>query len=97
MSNSTEYGRARERAKAKFGFYLHAVVFIAVMLLLFGINLATSPEVLWVFWPLIGWGFAVALHGAVVFILGDRNTAIDALTERELRSTSADPKAEGSP
>ena len=28
----------------------------------------TSPGRWWFFWPLIGWGIAVAFHGASVFI-----------------------------
>ena len=55
------------------------------MVLLVAINMATSPDVLWFIWPLIGWGFAVALHGVGTFLLPDRTAMIDALTERELR------------
>jgi hypothetical protein len=37
---------------------------------------------LWFIWPLLGWGLAVALHGARVFLLsGDPHTA-DASVER---------------
>ncbi len=49
------------------GFYNHLIAFIAVMLLLLGINLATSPEYLWVVWPALGWGIGLTVHGVGVF------------------------------
>lgn len=77
---------ARRRAEAKYAFLMHAIVFAAVMLLLILINLFTSPGNLWFIWPLIGWGLAVAMHAARVFILPDKSEAIDALTARELNA-----------
>ena len=58
MAHVDDYERARRRAEAKFGFFVHAVVFVAVMVLLVAINLLTSPGVLWFIWPLGGWGLA---------------------------------------
>ena len=87
-SKLSDYKTARRRATAKYGFYVHAAVFAAVMVLLLIINLATSRDILWVIWPLLGWGIALALHGARVFMLSDKNAIIDALTEQELRRSS---------
>ena len=95
MPETENYERARGRAQAKYGFFVHAVVYVAVMVLLVVINMLTSPATLWFIWPLIGWGLAVALHGARVFLLADRNTILDALTERELRHSDADKRDEG--
>lgn len=89
MNQTGEYAKARERAKAKYGFFVHAGVYAAVMVLLVVINLVTSPRVIWFVWPLIGWGFAVALHGVGVFLLADKNAVIEKLTEHELRRSSA--------
>lgn len=90
MTQHTEdYERARGRAVAKYGFFKHAAIFAAVMVLLVVINLVTSPATLWFIWPLIGWGFAVALHGTRVFLLADNNTIVDALTEQELRKSGS--------
>ena len=94
MTQTNEYVKARERAEAKYRFFVHAGVYTAVMVLLVVINLLTSPQVVWFVWPLIGWGFAVALHGVRVFLLADKNVIIDALTKHELRHSSAG-KAEG--
>jgi hypothetical protein len=85
MENTENYTHARRRAEAKYGFYVHVVVFVAVMTLLVVIDLMTSPGALWFYWPLAGWATAVVLHWAGAFVMGDRNTFVDALTERELR------------
>jgi len=89
MSQTDEYAKARGRAEAKYSFFVHAGVYAAVMVLLVAINLLTSPREIWFMWPLIGWGFAVALHGVRVFFLADKNVIIDAMTENELRQSSA--------
>jgi len=34
---------------------------------LFLVNIVTSREALWFFWPLFGWGIAVFIHGFTVF------------------------------
>ena len=88
MTNTDEYAQARRRAEAKYRFFVHAGVYAAVMVLLVVVNLVTSPEAIWFIWPLIGWGFAVALHGVRVFLLADKNVVLDALTERELRHSA---------
>ena len=95
MTQTDEYARARARAEAKYRFFVHAGVFAAVMVLLVVINMLTSPHVAWFVWPLIGWGFAVVLHGVRVFLLADRNVVIDALTEYELRQTGTEKRDEG--
>lgn len=87
MTSSEIHEKARARAEAKYGFFVHAAVFTAVMVLLAIINLVNAPENLWFLWPLFAWGFALALHGVRVFLLADRSTMIDALTERELRQS----------
>ena len=86
---------ARGRAEAKYGFFVHAVVYAAVMLLQVIINLVTSPGYLWFIWPLIGWGLAVVLHGARAFLLADKDRIVDALTEREMRHARGGSRDEG--
>lgn len=97
MSHTDRYAIARRRAKAKYGFFVHATVYAAVMVLLVIVNLVTSPGDIWFIWPLIGWGFAVVLHGLRVFVLADRNDILDALTERELRQSDMGKPKEGVP
>lgn len=62
-----KYKRAKERVAALRGFYVHLGVYVLVNLLLFLINITASPDSLWFFWPLLGWGLAVVLHALSVF------------------------------
>jgi hypothetical protein len=48
-------------------FYANLFSYIVVNIGLAILNLLTSPEYLWFFWPLIGWGIGVAVHGMKVF------------------------------
>ncbi|MBO6675471.1 MAG: 2TM domain-containing protein [Rhizobiales bacterium] len=84
-----DHAKARRRAEAKYSFFVHAAVYAAVMVLLVVINVVTDPGFIWFIWPLIGWGFAVVLHGLRVFVLADRSDIVDAMTERELRHLAA--------
>lgn len=90
MAQTEDYSKARGRAEAKYTFFVHSAVYAAVMVLLVVVNMVTSLGAIWFIWPLIGWGFAVALHGVRVYLLADRDVIVDALTERELRHLGAD-------
>jgi hypothetical protein len=61
------YRAAEKRAKAKLGFYIHAMVFVFVNAMQFGINLFTTPLIFWSFFPFLGWGLGLAIHGLVVW------------------------------
>lgn len=56
---------ARRRAAAKMGWYIHAVVFIAVNLLLGVLSAASGKS--WAVFPALGWGLGLVIHGVVVF------------------------------
>ena len=60
--------RARRRAGAQLGFYIHLVAYVAVNLLLVFINYSTSPQYLWFKWPLFGWGIGLLFHWLAVFV-----------------------------
>jgi hypothetical protein len=60
--------KAAQQVEAITGFYIHLLVFVLVMALLFVINWATLEDnVWWVQWPLLGWGLGVALHAWAVY------------------------------
>lgn len=59
--------RARERVKEEKGFYGHFFVYIVVNLALAILNLVTSPDEIWFYWPMIGWGIGLAAHFLSVF------------------------------
>lgn len=60
------YQRARKRAAAEAGFYVHLMWYGVVIGFLFFLNLMTTGFQWWVF-PAIGWGFGVASHFIAVF------------------------------
>ena len=65
-----KYQKALRRVRRMKGFYAHLVSYILVNLLLFLINIMTSPDVLWFYWPLFGWGIGVVINAVYVFGLG---------------------------
>ena len=80
---------ARRRASAKFGFFIHLTVFVAVNAMLFFINQSTSPGVSWSMFPLAGWGLGLSIHGLAVFLSGSglRERMVEG-EMRKLRSNS---------
>ena len=48
------------------GFMVHAYVYVGVNILLFILNMMTTPTKIWFIWPLLGWGIGVAVHGFLV-------------------------------
>ena len=65
-----KYERAKERVEAIKGFYIHLTVYVVVNLILFLINMIVSPDSLWFFWPLAGWGVGFVFHALSVFGFG---------------------------
>ena len=61
------YKRAKQRVEQVRGFFVHLTVYLAVNAFLFILNMITSPDNLWFYWPLIGWGIAVLLQAVSVF------------------------------
>ena len=60
-----EYKKAyREirKEEEKIGFLVHLVVYVLVNAMLIAINFIYSPEDIWFFYPLIGWGIGISMH-----------------------------------
>jgi hypothetical protein len=73
MDDNTEaYRRAKARVETLRDFYIHLAVYIAVNIFLFIINMLTSRDSLWFYWPLLGWGIGLAVHAIYVFGVGGR-------------------------
>ena len=66
--NSYEY--ARKRAHQLRDFYTHVSIFVLVNVFLLALNLLTSPDHLWFYWPLLGWGIGLGAHAVSVFGVG---------------------------
>jgi hypothetical protein len=61
------YYKARKRVEEIKGFYGNLISYIVVNCILIGVNLTTSPDHLWFYWPLMWWGIGVVFHGLKVF------------------------------
>jgi len=72
---------ARRRAKAKLGFYTHALIYAVVIT---GLSLlAFSQGKVWSLWPTAGWGFGLLMHGLGVFGFGPGSALRERMTEIE--------------
>jgi 2TM domain len=56
-----------DRIFGDLGFKIHFACYVAVNLLLIAINLLTTPNIIWFYWPLLGWGIGIIAHGTAVY------------------------------
>jgi hypothetical protein len=70
MNEDKKYERAKKRVEEIRGFFIHIFIYVVVNIGLFLLNIIASPNELWFYWPLFGWGFGVLAHGISVFGLG---------------------------
>jgi len=82
MERDDAYRRARKRAGAKLGFFVHLTVYIAVNLVLVFINYSTDRGYLWFPWPMMGWGIGLLFHGLGVLVFPK---LMQQLVENELK------------
>jgi hypothetical protein len=75
---------ATRRADMKLGFRSHLLAYAVVNAGLLLINLASSPNHLWFYWPMLGWGVGLAAHGVAVYADGEnmRGRMIEAEYEK---------------
>jgi len=67
MKEDEKYREAKERVEELKSFYIHLFVYIIVNIGLFLLNVLTSPDSLWFYWPLLGWGIGILAHAFSVF------------------------------
>lgn len=67
MDEDQRYEWARERVEELKGFYTHLVIFIVINLFLFLLNWF-SGGTWWFYWPLLGWGIGLVVHGLNTFV-----------------------------
>lgn len=58
---------ARQRVDELKLFYGHLALFLVINLALLAINVLTTPDVLWVLFPVWGWGIVLAAHTGLTF------------------------------
>lgn len=74
---------AQKRASAKLGWYIHAIVYVAVnafILFAAGFGFRERP---WNPFPAMGWGLGLALHFVAVFVLAQGSGFREQLVQRE--------------
>lgn len=62
-----EEQRALEYVRDVKGFYSHLMSYAVTIVLLFAINYFVSPEYIWAWWVVLGWGIGIVSHGLSVF------------------------------
>ncbi|MDI5887843.1 2TM domain-containing protein [Flavobacterium sp. LB2P84] len=65
--NEERYFKAKKQVEEIKSFYGNLIAYIVINIGLMILNLVTSPNHLWFFWPLIGWGLGVFFHGLKAF------------------------------
>jgi hypothetical protein len=66
-ASQDRYVKAQKRVEDLKGFYGNLTSYVVVNVGLLILNLLTSPQNLWFFYPLLGWGIGVAIHAMSVF------------------------------
>jgi hypothetical protein len=70
------FQQAKKRVEEIKGFYTHLAIYAIVSIGLLLIDLVAGKSSWWFYWPLLGWGIAVAIHAVVVFVVeGTRGQA----------------------
>ncbi len=64
------YERARKRVREIKSFYSNLISYCIIIPFLTILNLITSPNNLWFFFPMLGWGIGLAAHAMSVFAIG---------------------------
>lgn len=65
--NEQQERHAFEQVRKLRAFYLHLMRYLLVVGALLAINLIVSPQRMWVYWVMGGWGLGLLLHAARVF------------------------------
>ncbi|WP_294203166.1 2TM domain-containing protein, partial [uncultured Chryseobacterium sp.] len=71
-NKNESYERAQKRVKEIKSFYSNLISYCIIIPFLVIINLLTTPENIWFFFPMLGWGIGVAAHGMSVFAIGKK-------------------------
>ena len=92
MKENEKYREAKERVEELKSFYIHLFIYVIVNIGLFLLDVLSSTDSLWFYWPLLGWGIGILAHAFSVFglrgILGKEweERKIKEIMEREKKT-----------
>ncbi len=67
QNTSKKYLSVKKQVQEIKAFYGNLVSYVTVILFLLFINLKYTPDHLWFFWPMLGWGIGLLFHGMKAF------------------------------
>lgn len=67
ISEEERYTRAVLKMKQVKGFYTHLLVYCVIIPFLIFINVNNDPSFTWYWFPVLGWGIGLFMHGLHVF------------------------------
>ena len=79
------YRRAAARVEARLAFYRHAMIYVAVNVLLAVLNLIRTPDHLWFQWVIFGWGIGLFAHALHVYSYRWFGSQRERMIQRELQ------------
>lgn len=74
---------AKKRADAKFGWYIHAAVFVLVNLVMLAVSNYGIGRRAWAYQPMLAWAFGLAMHGMSAWFMGAETDFRERLIQRE--------------
>lgn len=77
--------RARRRASARLGVYVHAIVYVCVVGAALIAQQLVAPGFRWGVLPMLGWGLGLAIHAGVVLLSGPLREKLEAEELARLR------------
>ena len=83
MEEQQKYEQAKQRVKELKSFYAHLAAYVGVMVVLFFVDYSDRGGTWWFYWPLMGWGIAVAIHAFETFNTRWEKKKIRQLMKRE--------------
>ena len=77
---------AHKRAGAKLGWYVHAALYLLINAVIFAMSTYGLGSRPWSWFPVLGWGLGLALHGVSVFVLGNGSGLREQMVQKERES-----------
>lgn len=66
-TEENKYIKAKKKVDNLKGFYSNLLSYCLIIPFLIFVNLLTSPNHLWFWWPMLGWGIGIIFHAFGVF------------------------------